>query len=380
MARAGLVRVHRWAGLAMAAFLVMAGLTGAPLAFDEALDAWLNPELFDAGAGPARPVGEIVAAAERADARAVVVRLQFPDAAGRSFRLGVAGRGGAALGYDEVFVDPASARVLGRRDTGGCCLSRRELMPFLFRLHYTLAAGPVGTTIMGIVGIVWALDCFVGLCLTFPRARPFLAAWAQAWRVKRTRKPFRLVFDLHRAGGLWCWVALLVIAVSGVALTLPATFRAGLGAVLPLSAQPAPPPAGEKDIGLAAAIAAAAASAGDRVPVFAYGVPGRFYGVGVQRPGRGMEAGLGADWITVSAGSGAVLRTEPAASGTLGDRVLRLQYPLHSGQVVGLPGQVLVCLLGIATAGLAATGVWVWWRKRAARRATRGRDRRRACA
>jgi uncharacterized iron-regulated membrane protein len=378
MVRRALVRLHRWAGLAMAGFLVMAGLTGAPLAFDEAIDARLNPDLFDARAGAARPLAEIVAAAER-DADATVVRVQFPDAPGRTFRLGVIGRGGAVLGYDEVFVDPASARVLGRRDTGGCCLARRALMPFLFRLHTTLATGAAGTTIMGGVALLWTADCFVGLLLTFPRARPFLAAWGEAWRVKRTRKLFRLAFDLHRAGGLWCWVALLVIAVSGVALTLPATFRAALHFVLPLSAEPALPTARGADIGLAAAVATVATQAGDRVPVFAYGVPGRFYAVGMQRAGRGMEAGLGSDWITVAT-DGTVLRSEAAGGGTLGDRVLRVQYPLHSGQVVGLPGQILVCLLGIATALLAATGVWLWWRKRAVRRATRIQDRRRAGA
>ena len=40
------VWLHRYAGLAMALFLVIVGLTGSVLAFREELDVWLNPELL----------------------------------------------------------------------------------------------------------------------------------------------------------------------------------------------------------------------------------------------------------------------------------------------------------------------------------------------
>ena len=49
--RSALVRLHRWAGLTIALFLVVAGLTGSVLVFREELDAWANPDLF---ASPAR--------------------------------------------------------------------------------------------------------------------------------------------------------------------------------------------------------------------------------------------------------------------------------------------------------------------------------------
>ncbi|MGH8479080.1 MAG: PepSY domain-containing protein [Gammaproteobacteria bacterium] len=40
------IRLHRYAGLAMALFLTIAGLTGSMIAFNHELDEWLNPELF----------------------------------------------------------------------------------------------------------------------------------------------------------------------------------------------------------------------------------------------------------------------------------------------------------------------------------------------
>ncbi|MGH8532637.1 MAG: PepSY domain-containing protein [Gammaproteobacteria bacterium] len=43
------LRLHRYAGLAIAFFLVVVGLTGSVLAFYEELERWLNPQLFTVG-------------------------------------------------------------------------------------------------------------------------------------------------------------------------------------------------------------------------------------------------------------------------------------------------------------------------------------------
>ena len=42
-------------------------------------------------------------------------------------------------------------------------------------------------------------------------------------------------------------------------------------------------------------------------------------------------------------------------------------FPLHSGRILGLPGRVLVSVLGAAIALFSATGVWLWWSRRVAR-------------
>ena len=43
--RKNLLLVHRWTGIGLAAFLVLAGLTGSLLAFHHEIDAALTPEL-----------------------------------------------------------------------------------------------------------------------------------------------------------------------------------------------------------------------------------------------------------------------------------------------------------------------------------------------
>ncbi|WP_438800858.1 PepSY domain-containing protein [Achromobacter pestifer] len=44
--RAWLVLAHRWVGLVIAGFLLVAGLTGALLAWNDELEAMFGPDLF----------------------------------------------------------------------------------------------------------------------------------------------------------------------------------------------------------------------------------------------------------------------------------------------------------------------------------------------
>ena len=61
------VWLHRWAGLLMAAFLILEGLTGTALAFRTKLDRVLSPQLF-ADAKPGQAPLDLATLAERAEA------------------------------------------------------------------------------------------------------------------------------------------------------------------------------------------------------------------------------------------------------------------------------------------------------------------------
>ncbi len=51
---------------------------------------------------------------------------------------------------------------------------------------------------------------------------------------------------------------------------------------------------------------------------------------------------------------------------------MQFQFPIHSGQILGLPGRILIAVMGVVIAGLSVTGVYIWWKKRVGRVA-RGR-------
>lgn len=45
---------------------------------------------------------------------------------------------------------------------------------------------------------------------------------------------------------------------------------------------------------------------------------------------------------------------------------MQAQFPVHSGRILGLPGRILISVMGLVVAMLSVTGVVIWLRKRKA--------------
>ena len=95
-----------------------------------------------------------------------------------------------------------------------------------------------------------------------------------------------------------------------------------------------------------------------------YGV----YGVGFFAPGQDHgDGGLGNPWLYFDARNGQPAGAEIPGTGSAGDIFMQAQFPLHSGRIIGVPGRILVSLMGLLVAMLSLTGVLIWAKKRAAR-------------
>lgn len=379
---------REYAGLAIAAFLVVAGLTGSVIAIQSELDAWLNPDLFRASTnGDQLPLAELAARAERADSRLTATYVGLPPEPGMTAEIYGSGRMDPASGkpfeieYDTVYIDPASGRIQGRLMWGECCLHRQNLIPFLFKLHYSLhVPGSWGLWIMGTIALIWVLDCFVGAYLTFPRGDPWWSKWKRVWLVRTHAGTARLNFDLHRASGPWLWIVLLVFAVSSVSLNLrKEEFEPVVGLFSPVT-QPFydrdPLPASGSaqvsfdDAAFSARQEASRRSWSTRVERVYYSPEQGFYGV---RVGTKDAAGFGNRWLYVDGTDGRYLGADIPGEGTAGDVFVHIQYPLHGGRIAGLAGRIIVCITGILVAILSVTGVIVWLRKRRIRQESRVR-------
>jgi uncharacterized iron-regulated membrane protein len=75
----------------------------------------------------------------------------------------------------------------------------------------------------------------------------------------------------------------------------------------------------------------------------------------------------GRSYVYVDPYRGAVLRTDRAVEGPLGQQLLHALYPLHIGSFGGIAVKMLYALLGLVPAVLTATGVIIWyprWRRK----------------
>ena len=79
--------------------------------------------------------------------------------------------------------------------------------------------------------------------------------------------------------------------------------------------------------------------------------------------------------VVIDARSGIFLATRIPTGEYAGDTVSRWLQSLHMAKVFGLPYRIFVAVFGIALAVSAYTGLYVWWKKRQARRAREARIR-----
>ncbi|MEI8208381.1 MAG: PepSY-associated TM helix domain-containing protein [Methylococcales bacterium] len=226
------VILHRWVGLLMAVFLILEGLTGSLLAFNQSLEKIINPALFASAPSPdAKPL-DLATLAESAELAEPKIRVGYFSISEHQATMRVSPRKDPItakpyeVGFDQLFLDPWTGKELGHRRWGDISEGRINLMPFVYKLHMSLALGETGGWILGIVALLWTIDSFYAIYLTFPKAlNGFFSRWQIAWKVKWTASSYRLNFDLHRASGLWFTPLLLVFAWSSVMFNLSSVYE-----------------------------------------------------------------------------------------------------------------------------------------------------------
>ena len=402
--RSALTLLHRWLGLAIAGFLFVSGVTGAVISWDHELDELLNPHLNEvASVGPAIPALELAARVEAQDPRARVSYVPLAAEPGHALSVFVDPRRDPATGrlyeldYNQVFFDPVTGAEKGRRYWGAAWpITSETFVSFLYVLHYSLHIPEFwgidlwGMWLLGLVALVWTVDCFVGFYLTLPAARApaWWARWAPAWRIKTGGSAYRIAFDVHRAFGLWTWALLFILAFTAFSLNL---YREVFYPVMSLVSEVTPGPFELRQpadrhepidpvLGYAEVIARAEAEAARRgwsEPAGAafYSQEYGIYGVGFFAPGDDHgAAGVGPPYLYFDGADGRYLGDRIPWQGTAADIFVQAQFPLHSGRILGLPGRILISLMGLVVAALSVTGVVIWARKRRARLAAARRS------
>jgi uncharacterized iron-regulated membrane protein len=393
---------HRWAGLTIALFLAVAGFTGIFLAWKDELEAVIAPQLHVAaqpfpGAQRLDPL-MIRASVLAAHPGAYINYAPLAPGPGRTLVYYLSrtdpktGETGAwSRDWDEVFVNPYTGAIQGTRQWGDITQGSINLMPFIYRLHYSLALGDWGLLAFGIAALVWTADCFLGFYLTLPvrvrrgagsvpagrisGPRLWRRRWAPSWSVRWRSSAFKLNFDLHRAGGLWFWPLLLVFAWSGVAFNIPQVYAPVMHQFGAENARVAVPSLAVPQLVPAIPMEAARA----RGALLA----------SRQMARRGMTAGA-ADSLSYDPGTGAYVYSFRSSRDFTDHRgwssvlfsaqdghLLGVELPAgQSGAntftnwitaLFGLPWRIAVSLIGGIVTMLSVTGVIIWMKKRSAR-------------
>lgn len=402
--------LHRWAGLVIAGFLFFSGVTGAVISWDHELDELLNSHLTDARAvGPARDTLELARELEARHPEVAVTGLPLSVEAGHSYSFGVEPRVNPATGklfepgFNQVFVDPANGAELGKREWGASWpITKETFVSWLYMLHFTLHMPEMwgiddwGLWLMGGIAMIWTVDCFFGFYLTLPARKranqasiaasvapqkSYWQRWKPSWLVRWRSGAYKLNFDLHRAFGLWLWGILFTVAFTAFSLNLYGTV---FFPVMSLISNVTPTPFDQRKpvshhepiqpkLGFAEILPLARTNAkarGWEQPTGGAFFSPEFgiYSVQFFHPEDGHGAGgVGHRTLFLDSTDGRILGDRQPWKGTAADLFVQAQFPLHSGRILGLPGRILISFTGAVVAMLSVTGVYVWWKKRAAR-------------
>ncbi|QFY44576.1 PepSY domain-containing protein [Candidatus Methylospira mobilis] len=390
------VLIQRWDGLATAEFLILVGLTGSLLAFLQEINHALTPQLFPANQSTPLKPGELALAVQdllpQTSVGAVVINSSGSALVGFIPKIDPATGKPYQLGFNQFIIDAASGRELGRRTVGVLPTGIDNLMPFVYWLHMNL--------MLGIVALLWTLDCFVAFYLTFPirrkkpgsaepgnppcmvkeaaqKQRNFWQRWKPAWLVKWRSSIYRVNFDLHRAGGLWLWLILLIFAWSSVGFSLHDPVYQPVMRTLfnlpPADAQIASPPRNRTSpMGWREAQTTAGRLMQEQAKTHGFTVDtavALYRREGLGRYHYRIKSSLyirdknGDTELDFDMYSGQLLSIQLPATQYSGYTASAWLEALHEADVFGLP----YCVRGLAIVMLSVTGIIIWLRKRRAR-------------
>ncbi|HLO69179.1 MAG TPA: PepSY-associated TM helix domain-containing protein [Holophaga sp.] len=361
---------HLALGLLAGAFVAVMAFTGLCLAFEKELAAWAERDLRRVPV-PAQQVDRLTVDELRGRVQAL-----YPDLRAASATVSpdpeaavvfAAGRGAPA------FADPYTGDI--RRPAPGRLRRFLDTMNALHRwLALPEAQRPAGRLLNGAANLAFLALCISGLYLWLPRRfdrRSLRAVAVLNLGLKRRARDW----NWHHALGIWTLPLLVVVSATAV----PISFRWGNDLVYRLAGEAAPQQAsvhpgsggrpGRSPEAPLPSYDALLAQAADVVPAWSEMT------VGAVRRGPG-EGGLAVTVRTPGAWprTAAVTLGVDAATGEI-DRVTAWedQGPgrrargwarfLHTGEALGLPGQVLAAIACLGALVLVYTGAALSWRR-----------------
>lgn len=344
-------RLHLWIGLAAGAVFALLGLTGSALVYQGEILDLLYPASMQVAGGDLAPPSHILAAAQSAGGRVVILR--YPETPARPVQAVVEQAGG---GRQTLLIDPVGATPIGP-------LPGEAMFSVLLDLHSRLMLQAAGRDIVGWAGLLLAVSAISGLILWWPRPRYWKHAFSLKWR---NMSWYRRSFDLHKVGGVAIALPLLLLSLSGSAISfreplLPV--MAALGGIP--QARPAARPL---TIENAPSLDTLVDEARRQIPgarvvfISPPARPGSPTRIRLRQPGEIHQNGR--SYVLFDA-SGTVLDMQrvselPAANLAFD----QLPYPLHTGHLFGATGRLIVFVSGLLPALLFATGLLLWLRPR----------------
>jgi uncharacterized iron-regulated membrane protein len=346
--------LHTWFGLLAGLGLLLLGLTGSVLVFNDELSAILTPRAIVVTPTPAGrlPVDTLLRHAERQLPDCDITGWQIqPEGSRLADHLYLIRRGGTE--WQAATLDPYTGRVLSSPHSYDA-----TVLGWLLAFHTDFQAGDIGLFLAGLFALLLCLLGLTGLWL-------YHDFWASLVTF-RWRRGARILFtDLHRFLGITSVAFNLVLGFTGAYWNLTEVWDHASGH------EARQTPITHRLYSPRLSLAAAIRDASNRLP----GYETRFISLpsnpaapsvilwGAVEP-RPLLASRFGTLVLYDPVTGAHRGTSDLRQATWWHRVRDTFKPLHYGDFGGIFVKILWCLGGLTPGVLAVSGFAIWWLRR----------------
>lgn len=356
-------KIHLWLGLSSGLIVVFLGITGCILAFEVEIRSWTQPYQYTAQENrPYLPPSVLREAASPHMMSGKTLAITYPGE----------GRSAVAAYYDKenyelVYLNPYTGEVLKHKDM------TRDFFRVVLNGHFYLwLPAHIGQPIVASATLIFLVMMISGLILWWPRNK---AARKQRFSIKWTARWRRKNYDLHNVLGFYMtWVAIF-IAITGLVWgfewfarsvywvssggkkmeahahphsdTTQKLAQANMADYL--WAQHKPQVEGNESLGVYFANLP-----DDAIEIVINHRPGTYYN---------------SDYYHFDQYTGQLLEAPGSYDGAfkdaaVADKIKRMNYDIHVGAILGLPGKILAFFASLIAASLPITGFCIWWGRR----------------
>ncbi|QMW02574.1 PepSY-associated TM helix domain-containing protein [Spirosoma foliorum] len=361
-------QIHLWLGLASGLLVFVVATTGCILAFEQEIKSVLRPYQF-----MEPEVNKTLMAPSKLESIAEKLVHGKPAKGiiyGGSGRTAIVQFYGAAPDYYyQVYINPYTGKVLNVQD------EETDFFHFILHGHYYLwLPETIGQSVVAYGTLVFTILLVTGLVLWWPknfkkanRDKSFKIKWSAKWR--------RVNYDLHNVPGFYALLFSLLLAVTGLIFglewfsnsiywattggktipeykqqfsdtTVARQFIAPIDVVWQQLSKNKPETAG--------IYVSCPEKPSETISAYVNYVPGTYYKL---------------DYYTFDQQTLKPIAVEgpyagPYAKAGLGDKFRRMNYDIHTGAILSLPGKIVAFCASLICATLPITGFIIWWGRR----------------
>jgi len=364
------LKIHRWLGLTSGLVVFMLGVTGCIFAFEKEISDIIYKDFFyvKSESGQPLPVSRLLKIAQdtmgkdRKIARVITARDKKRSWIFQTYKTDTASLTyfGEYVYYDEVYVDPYTGKILKIEDR------KMEFFNLVKMLHYSLWLKiDIGRPIVGTATLIFFVMLITGFVLWWPGSKNKNAI-RQRFTIKWNARFKRLNYDLHNVMGFYALTFSSIIAFTGLIMAfrwiMILTYAVASWSVTP----PAYHPFQKKDTAsqhatvMDEALHHAKLMYPDAANIAVYMPKDKDTLLNVyisENEGRYDKTNL----LVFHAVTGAPVKAQFHKLKNNGEKLVGMNYDIHVGAILGLPGKIIAFSVSFICATLPITGFIIWW-------------------